>query len=128
MTYSRPGKGTHVVNSTGAAIAHGSSQALSGFVGVVIKQKAQRWSDGFVTPITIANGEKCWMITKGIVQVPFVAGFAKGDPVYIIPATGVLTETATNNFKFGKVIEVVGDGRSVPSGFVRIDLDAKDSF
>jgi len=62
------------------------------------------------------------------VQVNTVAGFAKGDAVYITAATGVLTETSAGNVKFGRVVEVVGDGRGVPTGKVRIDLDAKDSF
>jgi predicted RecA/RadA family phage recombinase len=127
MTYNRPGAGTHVVNDTAGILTHNQPAALQGFVGVVVKQKATKWSDGLVAANQIQIGEKCWLITKGIVQVDNVAGFAKGDPVYIT-AGNVLTETATSNTKFGKVIEVVGDGRSVPSGKVRISLDAKDSF
>jgi predicted RecA/RadA family phage recombinase len=127
MSYSRPGKGTHVVNDTGADLAHNQPAKLQGFVGVVVKQKAAKWSDGLAAATPIPNGQKCWMITKGIVQVDNVAGFAKGDPVYITNAN-VLTETATSNTKFGVVIEVVGDGRSVPTGKVRIDLDLKSTF
>lgn len=127
MTYNRPGAGTHVVNDTAGVLLHGVPAKLQNFVGVVVKQKATSWSAGLTPQNQIAVGEKCWMITKGIVQVDNVAGFAKGDPVYI-DATNTLTETATSNTKFGKVIEVVGDGRSVPTGKVRISLDAKDSF
>jgi predicted RecA/RadA family phage recombinase len=127
MTYNRPGAGTHVVNDSGGILLHSQPAKLQGFVGVLVKQKATKWSDGLTPTTQIQVGEKCWMITKGIVQVDNVAGFAKGDPVYI-DASNVLTETATSNTKFGRVIEVVGDGRSVPTGKVRISLDAKDSF
>lgn len=127
MTYNRPGQGTHVINDSGGTLNHNQPAKLQNYVGVVVKQKAAKWSDGLVAANVIQTSEKCWMILKGIVQVPFVTGFAKGDAVYI-DSSNVLTKTATSNTKFGRVIEVTGDGRSVPSGKVRISLDAKDSF
>jgi hypothetical protein len=127
MVYNRPGAGTHVTNDSGGSLTHGQPAKLQGFVGVLVKQKATAWSDGLAPSTVIASGEKCWMITRGIVQVTTVGGFAKGDPIYITP-TNTLSETATNNFKFGRVVEVVGDGRGVPTGKVRINLDEKDSF
>jgi hypothetical protein len=127
MTYNRPGAGTHVVNDSGGTLAHNQPAKLQNYVGVVVKQKATHWSDGLAAEAVIQTGEQAWMITKGIVQVDTVSGFAKGDAVYITSGN-VLTETATSNTKFGRVIEVVGGGRGVPTGKVRIDLDAKDSF
>lgn len=127
MTYNRPGAGTHVVNDSGGILLHNQVAKLQNFVGVLVKQKATKWSDGLVPTTQIQVGEKCWMITKGIVQVDNVAGFAKGDAIYI-DSGNLLTKTATSNTKFGRVIEVVGDGRTVPANKVRISLDAKDSF
>jgi hypothetical protein len=129
MSYNRPGKGTHVVNSTGGNLTHNQPAVLNGLAGVVVKQKGTAWSAGLVTPAVIANGEKCWMITKGIVQVDnaAISGATKGDPVYITTANA-LTTTVGTNAKFGRVVELIGDGRSVPTGKVRIDLDTKDSF
>jgi hypothetical protein len=127
MTYNRPGVGTHVINSTGGDLTHNQPIAISGFVGIAVKQKSVSWKLGLVDQNKIKAGEQFWLLYDGIVQVDNVAGFAKGDPVYITPANA-LTETATGNTKFGRVVEVVGDGRGVPAGKVRIDLDKKDSF
>ncbi|MET0604398.1 MAG: DUF2190 family protein [Baekduia sp.] len=130
MTYSRPGAGTHLVNSTGAILTHGQPVSIGGISGIAIKQKATKWSDPFTAATQIQTGEKFWCITKGIVQVdsaPLTTP-AKGDPVYIVVATNVLTKTVGSNVKFGRIVELPGDGRSVPAGKARIDLDMKDSF
>lgn len=141
MTYNRPGKGTHVVNTTGAALVHNQPALISNYVGVLVKQKNTHWNDGAVPDVNgnvpanlIANNEKCWIVITGIVQVDTsktwgtaLAGAAKGAPVYIT-AGNVLSLTAAGNTKFGRVIEVPGDGRSVPTNRIRVDLDAKDSF
>jgi len=109
-------------------ITHGNPVAINNEVGIAVKQKERGWDQGLANRAIIDVGEKFWLVKKGIVQVNTVAGFAKGDAVYITAATGVLTETSAGNVKFGRVVEVVGDGRGVPTGKVRIDLDAKDSF
>ena len=127
MTYNRPGVGTHLVNTTGGELSHNQPVNLSGFVGVAVKQKHVSWKLGLSAASKIAAGEQFWCIKTGIVQVDNVAGFAKGDPVYIT-AANVLTETSAGNMKYGRVIEVVGGGRGVPTNKVRIDLDDKDSF
>lgn len=141
MTYNRPGKGTHVVNNTGAALVHNQPANLGGFVGVLVKQKNTHWNDGAVPDVNgnvpanlIQNTEKAWLITKGIVSVDTskawgtaLVGAAKGAAVYIT-AANVLSVTAAGNTKFGKVIEIPGDGRSVPTNRIRVDLDGKDSF
>ncbi len=128
MTYNRPGVGTHVVNDTGGDLTHNQPAELQGFVGVLVKQKNVGSAAGLISPAKIANGEKCWMITTGIVQVDTVAGFAKGDPVHINATTNVLTETAAGAVPFGRVVEVVGDGRGVPAGKVRINLNEKGAL
>lgn len=128
MTYNRPGRGTHKVNTLGRTINHNDPVSISGHVGVAVKQKQHNTAEGIVGGNVIATGERFWLIKKGIVQVPFVAGMVDGDPVYIVAADGTLTETASGNVKFGRVVEVTGDGRGVPPGKVRVDLDDKDSF
>jgi len=126
MTYNRPGQGTHEVNNTADPINHGDPVSINGHVGVAVKQKERGWDQGLANRSVIDVGEKFWIVKKGIVQVNNVAGLVDGDEVYIA-ADGTLSETVGGE-KFGRVVEVVGDGRGVPTGKVRIDLDAKDSF
>lgn len=134
MPYNRPGNIEYVTNDSGGTINHGDPAKIGNLVGVAVKQKAVSWTLGLDAQAQIADGEQFALIVKGIVEVPDEAGFAKGDPIYIADASvtsGVTTfdlnETNTND-KFGVVVEVVGDGRGVPTGRVRIDLDKKDSF
>jgi hypothetical protein len=108
-------------------LLHGGPATEKGFVGVAVKQKAAGWNTTTVEQNKIAKGEKYFLITKGIVQVPEVAGFAVGDPIYIIAAENKLTETVGSNLKFGRVVEIENE-RGTPANKVRIDLDAKDSF
>lgn len=127
MPYSRPGAGVYVTNGSGGTIKHGQPFTRDGFAGVAVKQKANSWKDGISTQALIADGEKFFLITKGIVQVPTVSGFAVGDDVWIIAAENKLTETEGSNVRFGRVVEVAGE-RGTPTGMVRIDLDLKDGF
>lgn len=126
MPYSRPGPGRYV--TAGAAVNHGAPATDEEAVGVAVKQLARGWKDGVANQAVIDSGERYFLITKGVVQVPFVAGFAVGDDIWIDPDDNTLTETTTDNLKFGRVVEVVASGRGVPTGYCRIDLDAKDSF
>lgn len=127
MPYKRPGEGHYATNTTGSAITNGKPVAVDNYVGIAVKQKIANWDAGLAAQNLIATNEDFFIITKGIVQVDEVAGFAKGDAVYIIAATGVLTETASGNVKFGRVEEIEGQ-RGTPTNKVRINLDAKDSF
>lgn len=129
MTYVRPGAGTHLINSTGGVLAHNQPVVIGGIVGIAVKQKATAWSAGLAPANQIATSEKFWCITKGIVQVDVASLVTpvKGDPVYIT-AANALTKTSAGNTKFGRIVELVGDGRTVPTGKCRIDLDMKDSF
>lgn len=109
------------------AVRHGAAVTEDGVVGVAVKQKEPGITRHYEDRDLIDVGEKFAIISKGVVTVDTVAGFAKGDKVYIQPADNVLTETATSNLKYGVVIEVAGE-RGCPTGKVRIDLDKKDSF
>jgi hypothetical protein len=130
MTYNRPGKGSHAINTTGAVIPHNAPVLINNLCGVAVKQAGRHWNEGLTTPERIELNERFWLIRKGIVQVAETGGagtMAKGDAVYIT-AAGVLNETSAGNTKFGRVVETTGDGRGVPTGMVRIDLDAKDTI
>lgn len=126
MPKERPGNAFYTVNASAAPIKHGAPCVSEGRVGTAIKQKAPAWSAGFADQDMIAVGEEFVIRTKGYGEYEEVTGFAVGDPVYIT-AANVLTETATGNTKFGRVIEIEGE-RGTPTNKVRIDLDAKDSF
>jgi hypothetical protein len=125
MPYERPGEG-HYATAT-KVVNHGAPVVEDGIVGIAIKQKAAKWDAGLASQAQIGIGEPFHIRTKGVRQVPFVATAVKGTPVYIVAATNALTLTAAGNVKFGRVLEVQGQ-RGTPTGFMRVDLDAKDSF
>lgn len=129
MPYKRPGEGKYVTNESGGTLTHGQPfvDKTKAFVGVAVKQKAVGFGDGMAAQAVIAEGEEFFLITKGVVQVPEVSGFAVGDDIWIDPDDNKLTETTTENVKFGRVVEIENE-RGTPANKVRIDLDAKDSF
>lgn len=126
MPYSRPGRGVYVQNtSTSAAIQHGQPSKEGNFVGVAWKQQGVGFNTVIADATTIADDENYFLVTKGVVQVAFVAGFAKGDFIYITDATNVLTKTGgAGKTPYGVVTEIQGV-RGTPTGKVRIDLDHK---
>lgn len=130
MPKNRPGRMKRVTASK--AINHGAPAVEQNYVGLAVKTSVRRWfegltigGDGQAAPAVIANGESFNMIVKGEVEVDQLAGAAKGDPVYIVAATGVLTETAAGNVPFGRVADTGGQ-RGLPAGRMRVDLDDKD--
>lgn len=126
MPYSATGKMFYTANGSGGALTHGQPVKSENVVGVAVKQGIPAWDTAVANLDKIATSENYAIITKGIVQVDEVAGFAVGDKVYITSGN-VLTEVATSNTKFGRVVEIEGE-RGTPTNKVRIDLDAKDSF
>lgn len=124
MPANRHVPGVYVTNGSGGNYTHGQPVVEGKFVGVAVKQKSTGWSAGLSAQAQIANGEKYYLITKGEVTVNNVAGFAKGDAIYITSGN-VLTETNTGNTPFGRVVETTAENRGVPTGKVRIDLDIK---
>ncbi len=128
MTYERPGQGHY--SAATKITNHGAPCVEDSIVGVAIKQKASKWDAGLVGRNQVAIGEQFHIRTKGIRQVPFVTGAVKGSAIYIVTATNALTltaQTAPTGYKYGKVVEVQGQ-RGTPSGFMRVDLDQKDSI
>lgn len=133
MPYQRPGNAVYVTNNTGGILLHGQAvmEAVgSGFeVGVAVKQKPAHWSDGLAAQNQIQTSEPYLILRRGVVQVADGgAGFADGDEVYITSAN-VLTKASSGGAeKFGRCVEIPADGRGVPTGFVRINLDERNSF
>jgi len=124
MPYNRPGRGVYVKNETAsAALTHGQPVKEGNFVGIAVKQVSPGFDSTIADASRIEDDEEYFVITKGIVQVNKVSGFAKGDAVYIT-STNTLTETSTSNTKFGTVVETENE-RGTPTGKVRIDLDLK---
>jgi hypothetical protein len=120
------------VTLVGASVVHGAPVEQDGIVGVAVKQKAPAsGAAAGSAQNTIVAGEKFAIISKGLVQVPVVGSPAKGAPVYMTAATNALTLTGPGapptTYKFGQVAELAGE-RGCPTGFMRVDLDAKDSF
>lgn len=132
MPYQRPGNGVYVKNNSGGIYLHGQAvkeTVGSGFeVGIAIKQKPAHWSDGLAAQNQIQSLEPYFIIRRGTVQVPDGgAGFVDGDLVYITSGNA-LTKTSSSNTKFGRVVEIPLDGRGVPTGQVRVNLDERNTF
>jgi hypothetical protein len=132
MPYQRPGNSVYVTNASSGIYLHGQpvieTRDTGAEVGIAVKQKPAHWSDGLAAQNQIQVGEPYLILRRGVVQVADGgANFHDGDPVYITSANA-LTKTATANTKFGRVVEVPTDGRGVPTGFVRVNMDERNSF
>jgi hypothetical protein len=134
MPYVRPGASVYVTNTTGGVLLHDQAvyQAVGAGceVGIAIKQKPAHWSDGLAAQNQIQEGEPYLINRHGIVQVPDGGvGFADGDTMYITTGSVLQkTNTGTGTVKFGRVVEIPHDGRGVPTGFVRVNMDERNSF
>jgi hypothetical protein len=127
----RPGNVEYVTATK--AVLHGAPCTEVGFSGTAVKQVAAAAGTGLGSSLinTVQVGEKFAIIVKGRVYVPNSrnegGAFAKGDVVYIIAASNLLTAVVGTNLKYGRVAEIAGE-RGVATGQMRVDLDAKDSF
>ena len=54
----------------------------------------------------VIHTEGVWLLPSFVV----VTGIAPGDPIYVIPGTGVLTQTAAGNNLFAKSLVTLGAG------------------
>lgn len=127
MPYQRPGNSVYVTNGSSGVYLHGQPVLEGSEAGIAVKQKPAHWSDGLAAQNQIQVGEPYLILRRGIVQVANTGSFTKGQALYITSANA-LTGTATSNTKFGRVVEVPTDGRGVPTGFVRVNLDERNSF
>jgi hypothetical protein len=133
VPYRAPGHSVYVTNGSSSIYLHGQpvieTRDTGEEVGIAVKQKAAHWSDGLTAQNQIQIGEPYLILRSGVVQVAVPNGstFNDGDPIYITSAN-VLTTTASSNTAFGRVVETTLDGRGVPTGFVRVNLDERNSF
>ncbi len=129
MPYQREGNSVYVVNESGGIYLHAQPVKEGNEIGIAVKQKPAHWSDGLAAQNQIQDEEPYLILRRGVVQIADGgANFADGDPVYIVAADNTLTKTSTDTFKFGRVVEVPADGRGVPVGQVRVNLDERNSF
>lgn len=131
MPYLRPGVIHYAVATK--QVQHDYPCIEDGVAGVAIKQVEQSWQLGIANRNIVAVGESFAIAHTGVTQVPssLLATAAKGDPVYITPATNALTKTgpaSATNVPFGRVIGIAGDNRGTPTGFIRIDMSARDNL
>jgi hypothetical protein len=132
MPYLAPGVVSYHVATK--QVTHGNPCIEDGVAGVAVKQQEQSWTLGIANRQVIAVGESFAIIHQGVVQIPssLLASAAKGDAVYITPATNALTRNtppaSATNVAYGRVVNVAGDNRGTPTGFIRIDLSARDNI
>lgn len=131
MPYERPGERYYPAAAT-KAVNHGDPTIEDGVAGVAIKQQPAPFGTGLGAAIItqVQVGEDFVIDTKGIVEVPAVGGAGKGDPVWITIADNTLVAADPGGglgAKYGRVYELAGE-RDTPTGKMRVNLDAKDSF
>lgn len=127
MPYLRPGVVSYHVATK--QVTHGNPTTEDHIAGVAVKQQEQSWTLGIANRNIILVGEALAIIHKGQTQIPasLVTTPAKGDPLFITEADNTLTKTtAAGKLPFGRITEVAGGNRGVPTGFIRVDMDARD--
>jgi hypothetical protein len=121
--------GVYVTNG-GVAIEHGRPHRFNANLrGIALKQRQPAWDSALTAQGTILATEPFYLKDKGECRVvlathPGITDTSKGAPVFIIPATHLLTTTASGNERFGAVVEASGE-RGLPTGHIRIDMDRR---
>ena len=93
------------------------TEGQSGFVGVLVKNVPVVPAGRFTAAQVVNNwmgaraGDVVDIMTQG--QILEVTGLAAGSAIYAVPATGVLTTTASGNVRVGFTVEA---GRLVVDG------------
>ncbi len=129
MPDTRPGRGKYVIATK--AVLHGAACVEKKFAGISIKQVTAPAGTGLGSVLisTVQVGERFFISTKGAVVIANPgAMFAEGDPVYIRESDNVLQSASGGGIvKFGRASDIAPT-QGVPTGFMRVDLDARDSF
>lgn len=132
MPKDRPGRRYDAVAVR--AVLHGAPCTVDNMVGVASKQKAPSATAGLGgspnPQVNIPVGEKFVIVTKGEVNVPFVATSARGTTIWINKTNDALSVAdpgSGNGLKFGRVVAMAGE-RAVPTGQMAVDLDQKGGF
>jgi hypothetical protein len=127
LPYLRPGVVSY--HTATKQVQHDYPCIEDGVAGVAVKQKEQSWTLGIANRNIVLVGEDFAIIHKGQVQVPTsLLTASKGDPVYITVADNTLsTSSGGGKVPFGRVMAVAGGREGTPTGFLRIDMDARDA-
>jgi hypothetical protein len=128
-----PGRGPGVAHYTTSTkvVNHGDPTVEDHVAGVANKTAEQSWTLGLANRQQIAIGEGFIIEHKGQVPVrsALITTPAKGDPIYITEATNALVKTiGAGIVPFGRIVSLAGDNRGTPTGFVIIDMDARDTL
>lgn len=127
----RPGR-VHYATAT-KLVLHNMPTSEDGFAGVARKQQAAPAGTGLgATIITqVQIGEAFVIEHKGQVRLPNPIGavtFIKGDPVYLTTASNVMAKAGGAGIvPFGRV-EAVAPERGLPTGFMRVNMDTRDTL
>lgn len=87
------------VTAGSVGVAQSAVGATAGFVGIVESAKD-------ANNIAVLHTDGVWLLPSFVV----VTGIAIGDPIYAIPGTGVLTQTAAGNLLIAKSMVALGAG------------------
>lgn len=129
MPYLRPG----VVHYSVATkqVVHGNPCIEDNIAGIAIKQQEQSWQLGIANRNVVAIGEPFAICHKGQTKIAasLIASPAKGDPLYIRLTDNTFVKTPTAGYvPFGRIMSLAGDNRGTPTGFVIVDMDARDTL
>ena len=124
--------GSLIYHTATKQVTHGAPSIEVGFAGVAIKQQEQSWTLGIANRNVIGIGERFAIQHVGTCKVAssLLPGAAIGDSVQIVPATNALTRNtglSATSVAFGRVVGIPGDNRGTPTGFVVIDMGARDN-
>lgn len=125
------GPGVKHYSTSTKVVLHGDPTVEDTIAGVAIKTTEQSWTLGLANRNQIAIGEPLTIEHKGapLVRAALISSPAKGDPLWITIADNTLTKTTGGGkVPFGKITSVAGDNRGTPTGYVVVDLDARDSI
>lgn len=112
-------------------VNHGDPTSEDHVAGIAIKQQEQSWTLGIANRAQVGSGEAFAIVHKGqvLVRAALITTPAKGDPLFITEADNTITKTtAAGKLPLGRIMSLAGDNRGTPTGFVVVDLDARDSI
>lgn len=93
-----------LVLTVGGVTAGSVAGVASGVTGAGIFGIAESAKDA--ANLCVVHTEGVWLLPSFVV----VTGLAVGDPIYVIPGTGVLTQTAAGNRLFAYSMSALGAG------------------
>lgn len=112
-------------------VTHGDPTVEDHMAGIAYKQQEKSWTLGSAGRDVIAVAESFAIAHKGqwFVRAALITTPAKGDPLFITEVDNTLSKTtAAGKVPFGRIVSLAGDNRGTPTGYVVVDLDARDGI